>query len=279
MKDKKEQGLNIDVLKVIHSVNDTNILFRDTNVIVGNKSKNGILNYKGEALFEQSFAIMDLTKFIDAIQIFEKSELSFANDHVLIKDGASRKTMRYSFAGKVIMDKLAEELLNDKESPKLILNSARKGIKSGSFFKFKFSSDLINEIVRIGNKFGFRELVIRHNPKTNKIVLEVMNIAMKGDKYTLESLSYKDSNSEIQFAESILIGNLLGNIDFTCYCFDDKPFMYMVSEDDNYEYIIGYNGGASKSEISENDTEDEKEDDDKEDEKPVAKKKFKIRKR
>ena len=84
----------INVLKNFSTINQNLVIKEGSDISTMSAMKNIVAKAKVEEDFIKEFAIYDLNEFLSALSLFEKPDLDFQDDYVVITEEGSEKTLK-----------------------------------------------------------------------------------------------------------------------------------------------------------------------------------------
>lgn len=96
------QKETIDVLKNAAAINQGILILKGNQIKTMSVMKNIFLTANVPDSFDREFAIYDLNELISTLSLFEKPEVAFKDDHILISAGKSKIKYFYSSAAVVV---------------------------------------------------------------------------------------------------------------------------------------------------------------------------------
>lgn len=144
--------------------------------------------------FEREFAIYDLNEFLSTLSLFDAPDISYENDHLLIKSGRSRVKYFYSSAS-VVVGAPEKDLQVQEENLSFTLSKEALDelLKAASVMKLKelaISNSGIKTFNKssVGNQYNadVEELVVREDAPERDYVLKIENIKLIPGSYVVK---------------------------------------------------------------------------------------------
>ena len=105
--------------------------------------KNIVAKAKVEEAFTKEFAIYDLNEFLSALSLFEKPDLDFQDDYVVITEEGSAKSLKYWYS-----------------DPSVVTTPTKDITMPSNEVQFDFSSDSLAEITKAASVIGAPDMVL-----------------------------------------------------------------------------------------------------------------------
>ena len=89
----------VSVLKNFATINQNLVIKPGSSISTMSAMKNIVAAAEVKEVFPTEFAIYDLNEFLASLSLFEKPNLDFKNDFVVItEDGSTNKTLKYWYS-------------------------------------------------------------------------------------------------------------------------------------------------------------------------------------
>ena len=166
----------INVLKNFSTINQNLVIKEGSDISTMSAMKNIVAKAKVEEDFTKEFAIYDLNEFLSALSLFEKPDLDFQDDYVVITEEGSAKSLKYWYS-----------------DPSVVTTPTRDITMPSKELQFDFSSDSLAEITKAASVIGAPDMVLE---KGKLRVTDKKNIT--ANDYATE-LDVPDSDVDYKF--------------------------------------------------------------------------------
>ena len=166
----------INVLKNFSTINQNLVIKEGSDISTMSAMKNIVAKAKVEEDFIKEFAIYDLNEFLSALSLFEKPDLDFQDDYVVITEEGSAKSLKYWYS-----------------DPSVVTTPTKDITMPSNEVKFDFSSDSLAEITKAASVIGAPDMVLE---KGKLRVTDKKNIT--ANDYATE-LDVPDSDVDYKF--------------------------------------------------------------------------------
>ena len=133
----------INVLKNFSTINQNLVIKEGSDISTMSAMKNIVAKAKVEEDFIKEFAIYDLNEFLSALSLFEKPDLDFQDDYVVITEEGSAKSLKYWYS-----------------DPSVVTTPTKDITMPSNEVKFDFSSDSLAEITKAASVIGAPDMVL-----------------------------------------------------------------------------------------------------------------------
>lgn len=166
----------INVLKNFSTINQNLVIKEGSDISTMSAMKNIVAKAKVEEDFIKEFAIYDLNEFLSALSLFEKPDLDFQDDYVVITEEGSAKSLKYWYS-----------------DPSVVTTPTKDITMPSKELQFDFSSDSLAEITKAASVIGAPDMVLE---KGKLRVTDKKNIT--ANDYATE-LDVPDSDVDYKF--------------------------------------------------------------------------------
>ena len=133
----------INVLKNFSTINQNLVIKEGSDISTMSAMKNIVAKAKVEEDFIKEFAIYDLNEFLSALSLFEKPDLDFQDDYVVITEEGSAKSLKYWYS-----------------DPSVVTTPTKDITMPSKEVQFDFSSDSLAEITKAASVIGAPDMVL-----------------------------------------------------------------------------------------------------------------------
>ena len=133
----------INVLKNFSTINQNLVIKEGSDISTMSAMKNIVAKAKVEEAFTKEFAIYDLNEFLSALSLFEKPDLDFQDDYVVITEEGSAKSLKYWYS-----------------DPSVVTTPTKDITMPSNEVQFDFSSDSLAEITKAASVIGAPDMVL-----------------------------------------------------------------------------------------------------------------------
>jgi len=156
------QKETVDVLKNFASINQGILILQGSELRTMSIMKNVFATAKVPDTFDREFAVYDLNEFLATLSLFDKPELAFKEEHILIAEGKSKIKYFYS-------------------APSVIVSPPRdKSIKVEGDLTFQLPLAILSQLLKAASVMSLKELEI-----TSK-GLRAFNKSSVGNQYDVK---------------------------------------------------------------------------------------------
>lgn len=156
------QKETVDVLKNFASINQGILILEGSELRTMSIMKNVFATAKVPDTFDREFAVYDLNEFLATLSLFDKPELAFKEEHILIAEGKSKIKYFYS-------------------APSVIVSPPRdKSIKVEGDLTFQLPLAILSQLLKAASVMSLKELEI-----TSK-GLRAFNKSSVGNQYDVK---------------------------------------------------------------------------------------------
>ena len=168
----------VTVLKNFSTINQNLVINPGKNISTMSAMKNIVAKATVTEEFPQAFAIYDLNEFLASLSLFDKPDLDFKEDFVVVtENGSTNKTLKYWYSDPSVVTTLSKEVT-----------------MPSSEVSFSLSSDILSKIQKAAAVMGVPDMVLT-NSKHGGADLKVTD--KKNDTANDYSISF-DTNSDDQ---------------------------------------------------------------------------------
>ena len=132
-----------EVLKNFSTINQNLVIKQGSNISTMSAMKNIIANAKVTEKFPKEFAIYDLNEFLAALSLFEKPELDFKDDFVLITE--ENKALKYWYS-----------------DPSVVTTPQKEITMPSVEISYKLSSSTLSEVQRAAAVIGAPDMLLEN---------------------------------------------------------------------------------------------------------------------
>lgn len=220
------------MIEFLSSVN-SKIWFGDDDIVSVSTSKTFCVRAKNSAsLFGQEFGSYDASQFLNALDLFEESDLEFDDPYIVMKDTKSRSKFYYNIADVECMSQIIEN--NERAKELLDMGDNEKNEKNKPYVKFKMDAETIKKMVSISSDHKIDVLQLKFDEVLKLSINEIEN-SDTSSQYTTELNEYEGTCGEFEHYISM---KDIPPIDWDVYVFDDVPMLFLDNE--NYQMCIAF---------------------------------------
>ncbi len=203
------QKETVEILKNFSSINQGIVIRKGNKLKTMSVHKNVFASSVVPDNFEREIAVYDLNELLSTLSLFTAPEISYKEDHILIKSGKSRVRYKYS-------------------SPSVIVSPpVDKNISIQPQLTFKLQAVVLEQIMKASSVMKLKELEISESG------LRAFNKSQVGNKYVVEVEGVEGTCSP----KVLSIANLkLLPRDYTVEV--DNRAVRFTSVDGSLEYIV-----------------------------------------
>ena len=170
----------VTVLKNFSTINQNLVIKSGNSISTMSAMKNIVAKAEVSETFPKDFAIYDLNEFLASLSLFDKPDLDFKEDFVVVtEDGSINKTLKYWYS-----------------DPSVVTTPSKEVTMPSSEVSFSLSSNILSDIQKAAAVIGVPDMVLT-NSKHGGADLKVTD--KKNDTANDYSISF-DTNSDDQDA-------------------------------------------------------------------------------
>ena len=144
----------VTVLKNFSTINQNLVIKAGKKLSTMSAMKNIVASADVQEDFPQDFAIYDLNEFLAALSLFEKIDLDFKNDFVVItENGDSRRALQYWYS-----------------DPSVVTHPKTDITMPDPDVQFEFSSSTLSEVQKAASIIGAPDMVLEGMSKGNSVI-------------------------------------------------------------------------------------------------------------
>ena len=144
----------VTVLKNFSTINQNLVIKTGNKLSTMSAMKNIVASADVQEDFPQDFAIYDLNEFLAALSLFEKIDLDFKNDFVVItENGDSRRALQYWYS-----------------DPSVVTHPKTDITMPDPDVEFEFSSSTLSEVQKAASIIGAPDMVLEGMSKGNSVI-------------------------------------------------------------------------------------------------------------
>jgi hypothetical protein len=133
----------ISVLKNFSTINANLMVKAGSSLSTMSAMKNIVAKAEVTEEFLSDFAIYDLNEFLSALSLFDKPDLEFGNDFVIITEEGTSKSLKYWFS-----------------DPSVVTTPSKEISMPSTELTFYLSSDTLNEITKAAAVIGVPDMAL-----------------------------------------------------------------------------------------------------------------------
>ena len=133
----------ISVLKNFSTINANLMVKSGSSLSTMSAMKNIVAKADVTEEFLSDFAIYDLNEFLSALSLFDKPDLEFGNDFVIITEEGTSKSLKYWFS-----------------DPSVVTTPSKEISMPSTELTFNLSSDTLNEITKAAAVIGVPDMAL-----------------------------------------------------------------------------------------------------------------------
>ena len=133
----------ISVLKNFSTINANLMVKAGSSLSTMSAMKNIVAKADVTEEFPSDFAIYDLNEFLSALSLFEKPDLEFNNDFVIVTEEGTSKSLKYWFS-----------------DPEVVTTPSKEISMPSTELTFNLSSDTLNEITKAAAVIGVPDMAL-----------------------------------------------------------------------------------------------------------------------
>ncbi len=144
----------VTVLKNFSTINQNLVIKAGNKLSTMSAMKNIVASADVQEDFPQDFAIYDLNEFLAALSLFEKIDLDFKNDFVVITEGGdSRRALQYWYS-----------------DPSVVTHPKTDITMPDPDVQFQFASSTLAEVTKAASIIGAPDMVLEGTSKGNAVL-------------------------------------------------------------------------------------------------------------
>ena len=144
----------VTVLKNFSTINQNLVIKAGSKISTMSAMKNIVASADVKEDFPQDFAIYDLNEFLAALSLFEKIDLDFKDDFVVITEGGdSRRALQYWFS-----------------DPSVVTHPKTDITMPDPDVQFEFASSTLSEVTKAASIIGAPDMVLEGTSKGNAVI-------------------------------------------------------------------------------------------------------------
>ena len=134
----------VTVLKNFSTINQNLVIKSGNSISTMSAMKNIVAKAKVSETFPRDFAIYDLNEFLAALSLFDKPNLDFKEDFVVVtEDGSTNKTLKYWYS-----------------DPSVVTTPTKEIKMPSSEVTFTLTSDLLSDVTKAAAVIGAPDMVL-----------------------------------------------------------------------------------------------------------------------
>ena len=166
----------VTVLKNFSTINQNLVIKSGNSISTMSAMKNIVAKAEVSETFPRDFAIYDLNEFLASLSLFDKPDLDFKEDFVMVtEDGSTNKTLKYWYS-----------------DPSVVTTPSKEVTMPSCEVSFSLSSNILSDIQKAAAVIGVPDMVL-NNGKIGGADLKVTD--KKNDTANDYSISF-DTNSD-----------------------------------------------------------------------------------
>ena len=166
----------VTVLKNFSTINQNLVIKSGNSISTMSAMKNIVAKAEVSETFPRDFAIYDLNEFLAALSLFDKPDLDFKEDFVMVtEDGSTNKTLKYWYS-----------------DPSVVTTPSKEVTMPSCEVSFSLSNNILSDIQKAAAVIGVPDMVLT-NSKHGGADLKVTD--KKNDTANDYSISF-DTNSD-----------------------------------------------------------------------------------
>jgi hypothetical protein len=135
----------ISVLKNFSTINQNLLVKAGSSIATMSAMKNIVAKAEVSEEFPSDFAIYDLNEFLSALSLFEKPDLEFNNDFVIVTEEGTSKSLKYWFS-----------------DPEVVTTPSKEISMPSTDVTFNLTSDTLSEITKAAAGVGVPEMALKN---------------------------------------------------------------------------------------------------------------------
>ena len=166
----------VTVLKNFSTINQNLVIKSGNSISTMSAMKNIVAKAEVSEAFPRDFAIYDLNEFLAALSLFDKPDLDFKEDFVMVtEDGSINKTLKYWYS-----------------DPSVVTTPSKEVTMPSCEVSFSLSSNILSDVQKAAAVIGVPDMVLEAM-SVGKAILKVTD--KKNDTANDYSISF-DTNSD-----------------------------------------------------------------------------------
>ena len=134
----------VTVLKNFSTINQNLVIKSGNSISTMSAMKNIVAKAEVSETFPRDFAIYDLNEFLAALSLFDKPDLDFKEDFVVVtEDGSTNKTLKYWYS-----------------DPSVVTTPTKEITMPSSEVTFTLTSDLLSDVTKAAAVIGAPDMVL-----------------------------------------------------------------------------------------------------------------------
>jgi len=134
----------VTVLKNFSTINQNLVIKSGNSISTMSAMKNIVAKAEVSETFPRDFAIYDLNEFLAALSLFDKPDLDFKEDFVVMtEDGSTSKTLRYWYS-----------------DPSVVTTPSKEVTMPSSEVSFSLSSNILSDVQKAAAVIGVPDMVL-----------------------------------------------------------------------------------------------------------------------
>ena len=135
----------ISVLKNFSTINQNLLVKAGSSIATMSAMKNIVAKAEVSEEFPSDFAIYDLNEFLSALSLFEKPDLEFNNDFVIVTEEGTSKSLKYWFS-----------------DPEVVTTPSKEISMPSTDVTFNLTSDTLSEITKAAAVVGVPDMALKN---------------------------------------------------------------------------------------------------------------------
>lgn len=135
----------ISVLKNFSTINQNLLVKAGSSIATMSAMKNIVAKAEVSEEFPSDFAIYDLNEFLSALSLFEKPDLEFNNDFVIVTEEGTSKSLKYWFS-----------------DPEVVTTPSKEISMPSTDVTFNLTSDTLSEITKAAAVVGVPDMALEN---------------------------------------------------------------------------------------------------------------------
>ena len=135
----------ISVLKNFSTINQNLLVKAGSSIATMSAMKNIVAKAEVSEEFPTDFAIYDLNEFLSALSLFQKPDLEFNNDFVIVTEEGTSKSLKYWFS-----------------DPEVVTTPSKEISMPSTDVTFNLTSDTLSEITKAAAVVGVPDMALKN---------------------------------------------------------------------------------------------------------------------
>ena len=135
----------ISVLKNFSTINQNLLVKAGSSIATMSAMKNIVAKAEVSEEFPSDFAIYDLNEFLSALSLFQKPDLEFNNDFVIVTEEGTSKSLKYWFS-----------------DPEVVTTPSKEISMPSTDVTFNLTSDTLSEITKAAAVVGVPDMALKN---------------------------------------------------------------------------------------------------------------------